>query len=77
VVINNNSLSKLVAKYDAELDSKVKTAIKAAADAIQAIPQPFRNNINTAEAASAQLACQDLSDVLENDLKPFLQNATK
>jgi len=75
--INNNSLSKLVAKYDADLDSRVKTAIKAAADAIQAIPQPFRNNINTAEAASAQLACQDLSDVLENDLKPFLQNATK
>ena len=75
--INNNSLSKLVAKYDAELDSKVKTAITAAAAAIQAIPQPFRNNINTAEAASAQLACQDLSDVLEDELKPFLQNATK
>ena len=75
--INNNSLSKLVAKYDADLDSRVKAAIKAAADAIQAIPQPFRNNINTAEAASAQLACQDLSDVLEDELKPFLQNATK
>lgn len=75
--INNNSLSKLVAKYDANLDSRVKAAIKAAADAIQAIPQPFRNNINTAEAASAQLACQDLSDVLEDELKPFLQNATK
>lgn len=75
--INNNSLSKLVAKYDADLDSRVKAAIKTAADAIQAIPQPFRNNINTAEAASAQLACQDLSDVLEDELKPFLQNATK
>jgi len=75
--INNNSLSKLVAKYDAALDTKVKNAIQAAAAAIQAIPQPFRNNINSSEAASAMIACQELSDVLENDLKPFLQNHTK
>ena len=75
--INNNSLSKLVAKYDAELDSKVKTAITAAAAAIQAIPQPFRNNINSAEAQTAMVACANLSTVLEDELKPFLQNATK
>lgn len=75
--INNNSLSKLVAKYDAELDSKVKTAITAAAAAIQAIPQPFRNNINSAEAQTAMVACANLSIVLEDELKPFLQNATK
>ena len=75
--INNNSLSKLVAKYDAELDSKVKTAITAAAAAIQAIPQPFRNNINSSEARAAMEACADLGDILENELKPFLQDATK
>ena len=75
--INNNSLSKLVAKYDAELDSKVKTAITAAAAAIQAIPQPFRNNINSVEAQTAMVACANLSTVLEDELKPFLQNATK
>lgn len=75
--INNNSLSKLVAKYDADLDSKVKTAITAAAAAIQAIPQPFRNNINSAEAQTAMVACANLSTVLEDELKPFLQNATK
>ena len=75
--INANSLSKLVAKYNAPLDTKVKDAIKNAADAIQAIPQPFRNNINSSEAKAAMEACADLGDVLENELKPFLQDATK
>ena len=64
-------------KYNAELDTKVKNAISAAANAIQAIPQPFRNNINSAEAANAMEACADLVDVLEYELKPFLTNATK
>ena len=75
--INNNSLSKLVAKYNSTLDAKVKAAIKDAADAIQAIPQPFRNHINSTEAKKAMEACSELSDVLEKELKPFLQKATK
>ena len=75
--INNHSLSKLVAKYNATLDAKVKDAINTAADAIQAIPQPFRNNINSSEARAAMEACADLGDILENELKPFLQDATK
>lgn len=75
--INTNSLSKLVAKYNPTLDTDVKNAIDAAAKAIQAIPQPFRNNINSKEAAAAMDACAELSDILENELKPFLQNHTK
>ena len=75
--INANSLSKLVAKYNPTLDLEVKDAIKAAADAIQAIPQPFRNNINSSEAQEAMEACAELGDVLELKLKPFLQDATK
>ncbi len=75
--INNHSLSKLVAKYNTTLDTKVKDAINTAADAIQAIPQPFRNNINSSEARAAMEACADLGDILENELKPFLQDATK
>ena len=75
--INNHSLSKLVAKYNATLDTKVKDAINTAADAIQAIPQPFRNNINSSEARAAMETCADLGDILENELKPFLQDATK
>ncbi len=75
--INNNSLSKLVAKYNSTLDAKVKAAIKDAADAIQAIPQHFRNHINSTEAKKAMEACSELCDVLEKELKPFLQKATK
>lgn len=75
--IHTNSLSTLVKKYNAELDTKVKNAITDAANAIQAIPQPFRNNINSKEAAAAMDACAELSDVLENELKPFLTNHTK
>ena len=75
--VNNNSLSKLVAKYNPTLDADVKAAIEDAADAIQAIPQPFRNNINSKEAQAAMEACAALSDILEKELKPFLINHTK
>jgi uncharacterized iron-regulated protein len=75
--VNNNSLAKLVEKYNPTLDADVKEAIKDAADAIQAIPQPFRNNINSKEAQAAMEACAELSDILENELKPFLINHTK
>ena len=75
--VNKNSLSKLVAKYNAELDADVKAAITNAANAIQAIPQPFRNNINSKEASTAIVACANLATVMEMDLKPFLQNNTK
>ena len=76
-IVNKNSLAALVAKYNAELDAEVKAAITNAANAIQAIPQPFRNNINSNEAQAAMEACAELSDILENDLKPFLINHTK
>ena len=75
--VNKNSLSALVAKYNSELDADVKKAIQKAADAIQAIPQPFRNNINSKEAQAAMEACAELSDILEQELKPFLINHTK
>ena len=67
----------LVAKYDSSLDADVKKAIEDAAKAIQTIPQPFRNNINSKEAQAAMEACAELSDILENELKPFLINHTK
>ena len=75
--VNKNSLSALVAKYNSELDTDVKAAITNAANAIQAIPQPFRNNINSKEAQEAMEACAELSDILEKELKPFLINHTK
>ena len=65
--VDKNSLSTLVAKYNPELDADVKKAITNAANAIQAIPQPFRNNINSNEAQAAMEACAEL----------FLINHTK
>ena len=67
-----HSISKFVAGKDAALDAKVTGAISGAKNAILAIPQPFRNNIGSAEASAAMTACADLNSVLENELLPFL-----
>ena len=69
--VNANSLSALLAAKNAELDTKAKQKIQAAADAIYAIPQPFRNNINSKEASAARTACAELEDFIENELKPY------
>ena len=69
--ISPNSLSAVLATKNPELDTQAKQAIKNAADAIYAIPQPFRSNINSKEAAEAMDACADLGDFIENTLKPY------
>lgn len=63
--VSDNSLSALVAGQNAALDKEVKAAITAAENAIQSIPTPFRNHINSAEAEEAMDACAELVDVLE------------
>ena len=68
-----NSISALVAKQNATLDKEVKAAITAAETAIQTIPTPFRNHINSSESEAAMDACADLVDVLE-DLKAELRS---
>ena len=69
--VNANSLSALLAAKDADLDAEATAKIKAAADAIQAIPQPFRNNINSKETVAAMEACADLEDFIKNKLAPY------
>lgn len=69
--VNANSLSAVLAAKNPDLDAEAKATIQAAADAIYAIPQPFRNNINSKEAADAMDACADLGDFIENTLKPY------
>lgn len=66
--ISTNSIAALVTKQNAALDKEVKAAITAAEKAIQSIPTPFRNHINSSESEAAMDACADLVDVLE-DLK--------
>ena len=74
-VVNANSISKVINGKNAELDAKVIAAIKGAQDAILAIPQPFRNNLGSTEAQAAIEACGELSEVLENELKGFIDNS--
>ena len=63
--INANSLSTVVAGVNPSLDTNVKNAIQKAAKAIQDIPQPFRNHINSTEAQKAMTACLDLEAKLK------------
>ncbi len=71
--ISANSLSAVLATKDAELDSTAKALIQNAADAIWDIPQPFRNNINTEETRTAMNACSELTDFIDQTLKPYFQ----
>lgn len=68
---NANSMAALVKSQDADLDAAVRAAITKAHDKIQAIPQPFRNNIDSNEAVEAMNACADLDNIITTKLKPF------
>ncbi len=59
------SLSTLVKKYNAGLDAEIQAAIKTAMDAINGIPDPFRNNLHKkTEIEYAQDVLADLSESL-------------
>lgn len=66
----SGSLSAAIALTDPALDSEVRNAIDAAERSIQAIQQPFRNNIPSAQSLSAMEACADLEETLNLKLKP-------
>lgn len=70
--VGTASLAALIAKNNSTLDTQVRNAIDAAAEAIWNIPQPFRNHINSDEAKAAQNACADLVEVL-NSLKAYIE----
>ena len=67
-----NSIYSVVSGVNATMADEVMQAVKTAHDAILAIPQPFRNNINSTEAVDAQRACADLYEAL-NDLKGYIE----
>ena len=71
---HEKSMAALVKSEDPSLDTDTRAAITAAYDAILAIPQPFRNNINCSEARAAMDACADLDNLITRRLKPFFQN---
>lgn len=69
--VNEASMSALVKSLDSDLDAETCSLIAAASEAILAIPQPFRNNINSSEARNAMAACADLEQHITRKLKPF------
>ncbi|MBQ7056870.1 MAG: peptidase M75 [Bacteroidaceae bacterium] len=68
------SIATLVASKNASLDTEVRNKIRAAWNAIQSIPAPFRSHINSTEAKAAAEACADLYDCLNENLKPYLNS---
>lgn len=68
-------LDEFVAEQDSELDARVKAEIKAAYDAIDAIPEPFRNNLNADAQIQASIdACNVVVNTFEKDVKPLIAN---
>lgn len=60
----------LVSNGQQELADNTLSAIKNAYDKILAIPQPFRNHINSEQSLAAQEACSELSVLLKDEVKP-------
>ncbi len=71
--VADHSLAKYVKDHNVTLFNKVDAAINKAANAIWAIPDPFRNHINAPEVQDAMDACSELTDVLDKNLKSYIQ----
>lgn len=71
------SLATALQSADAALDTRVRSAISEAAAAIWAIPSPFRNHINSAEAKAAMTVCASLNDILSRELKAAVEKLDK
>ena len=72
VTAANKSIAKYVENRNAALYQKVKNAITDAADAIWAIPDPFRNHIGDPKVLVAMEKCAELTAVLDEDLRTFI-----
>lgn len=67
-------LDDFVREKNQSLDTRIKQEIAAAYNAIDAIPAPFRNNLNAAEIPAAIDACNTIVNSFQNDIKPLITN---
>jgi putative iron-regulated protein len=68
-------LDDFIKSKNPELDLRVKTEITAAINAIAAIPEPFRNNLNAdSQIQIAIEACNTIFNTFENDVKSLITN---
>jgi putative iron-regulated protein len=70
---DGEGLNDLVADLDPALDTRIRGELTAAIAAINAIPAPFRNNLDAAgPIEAAQVAITTVMNSLEEDLKPLV-----
>ena len=74
--IHKNSLSALLAEVNPVVEEELREAIIKTAASIQAIPQPFRNNIDSKEVQTAMQRCASLGEKLEK-VKGIFQQQIK
>ena len=68
-------LDSFVAEKNTVLDTRIKQEINNAISAIEAIPAPFRNNLNADSQIQAAIdACNVIVNTFENDVKPLISN---
>jgi len=65
-------LSDFVKEKDQALDEEVKAQIQKAIDSIDAIPQPFRNNLNHANCKVAMEEVGKLLNMFETKVRPLV-----
>jgi putative iron-regulated protein len=73
--IDGIGLDDFVREKNQSLDTRVKQEITAAYNAIDAIPEPFRNNLYAdAEITAAIEACNIILNTFQEDVKPLITN---
>ncbi len=67
-------LDSFIRESDAALDTKIHSQIDEAIARVQAIPEPFRDNLDAAsEIEAAQSAINEIMTIFEDDVKPLIQ----
>ena len=73
--LTGKGIDEYVASKDAALDTRFKAELVAALAALDAIPEPFRNNLDaSAQITAAQSAVLTLFNTIGDDLKPVFVN---
>jgi uncharacterized iron-regulated protein len=72
--VDGTGLDDFVREINQALDTRVKLEIIAAYNAIDAIPEPFRNNLNASEIPAAIDACNTIMNTFQEDVKPLITN---
>lgn len=69
------SLSDFVTEQNPEVDAEVKAKIQASINALDAIPEPFRNNLNNEEVTSPAISTiNELAEYLQSEVLPLFVN---